>query len=138
MDYYEDPASVQVFSDSGSSTMGDLDWPEDGVERCRFHLSGKPFVVRFVRAHFTEGTGTADLVLNIDSARGRFHDTALWTVEDVGTGTDAHFRCPTDQLSHFVFQEDDVLVLTWANPDSGNINWGVEVGLIEVTTNAIR
>ncbi len=137
MNYYDDPASVQVFYDSGSSTMGDLDWPEDGVERCRFSLGNKPFVVRFVRVHFTEGTGTADLVLNVDSHQGRFHDTALWTVKAVGTGADANFRCPSDQLSHFMLGADDKLVLTWANPDDGNINWGAEVGLIEARTDAL-
>lgn len=132
LDCYADPKNVQVFADGGSGDMGDLDWPEEGVDRCRFAIPDKAFVLSFCRIHFSgSGSGTADLAINIDNSRGRHYDMLLHTVKAVGKGADVNFRVPLDEIKDWILQPGDLIVLTWTNPDSGNILWGVEVGLVD-------
>jgi len=138
LDYYADPANVVIKSDGGVGNMGDLDWPVSGNENARFHLDGVPFVVSFIRAHYS-GTGSslADLVINIDSGRGIRHDTKLHTIEARGLNVDANWRVPLDEIKDWIFQGNDVLVPTWTNPHAAAIAWGLEVGMIPVQ-NAAR
>lgn len=127
-----DPARIVILNDGGSANMGVLDFVPDS--QAHFHLGGPSFALVFVRIHFKEGDGSkADVAIQVDSSRDDSYDTILYTFKDRGTGKDLNFRVPEDQLMHYVFQAGDELVLTWANPDTGNTVWGAEVGLLEVS-----
>ena len=91
-----------------------------------------PFRVVFVRCHFTGGTGTAGMILDINSAQGIPHDTRLTTITAVGAGTDVFYTpggAAIADPSSWSFQSSDQLRVKWTNPDAGNMNWGLEVGL---------
>jgi len=86
----------------------------------------------FVRCHFSGGTGTAALKLSIDSASGAAYDALLFTIVQAGTNKDVHLRisdADSDEPSPWCFQAGDQLRVQWANPDSGNMAWGLEIGL---------
>lgn len=86
----------------------------------------------FVRCHFTGTTGTAPMTISLDSVLGSAYDTLLFTLTRVGFNRDAHFRIPASESidpSPWTFQAGDVVRIQWTNPDSGNITWGLEVGL---------
>ncbi len=127
-----DPSKIVIQNDGGDADMGSLAFGQ-ADSQAHFWLD-EAFVVVFVRVHFNAGAGTADMVINVDSDRDSSYDTALYTIEGAGTdGIDVNFRVPEVELMHWVFQAGDRLVLTWTNPDSGNMIWGAEVGLIKVT-----
>jgi len=92
---------------------------------CRFRLV-------FVRCHFT-GTAMAELLrLALDSTAGEAYDAHLYTITRAGVGRDVNFRVSAEESaepSPWTFQQGDALRITWTNPDSGNITWGLEVGL---------
>lgn len=127
---------VIVVRDGGTANMGDVTDESSLLARFTFP---HPFVMVFVRAHFGDANGTADMKLKVDSKFGQFFDTTLWTFRDVGRtaadgDADRNFRIPADELMHWVFGPDDALVFEWTNPDSGNIHWGLEVGFVNVET----
>lgn len=96
-----------------------------------FKLNQK-FRLVFIRCHFSGTSGSADLVISIDSANGSAYDTKLFTVTDAGTTKDVHLRIgaqDTGEPSAWTFQSGDSVRVQWTNPASGNITWGVEVGL---------
>ena len=132
------PCNVQALSWNGSADMGSLTYglyvsgSLDDNNAAQFSLPGR-YAISFIRAHFAAGSGTADMAINVDSRLGPLHDTLLHTVEAVGTGNDVNWRVPVDELKDWIFQDNDVVVLTWANPDTGVMTWGAEVGLIPVT-----
>lgn len=90
------------------------------------------FRLVFVRCHFTGGTGTASLHIELDSAAGAAFDTRLFTISQVGTGKDINLRIGEENAlgpSPWTFQVNDALRLLWSNPDAGVMNWGLEIGL---------
>jgi hypothetical protein len=96
-----------------------------------FKLDQK-FRLVFVRCHFTGTSGSADFTISVDSANGTAYDTKLFTVIDAGTTKDVHLRIglgDTGEPSAWTFQSGDSVRIQWTNPDSGNISWGVEIGL---------
>lgn len=90
------------------------------------------FRLVFVRCHFSGGSGFAELHLSVDSAQGSAYDTRLFTVRVAGADRDVNFRL-TDQEtrlpSAWALQPGDAVRVEWANPDPGNMTWGLEVGL---------
>ncbi|MFQ5495781.1 MAG: hypothetical protein ACE5EX_10420 [Phycisphaerae bacterium] len=93
----------------------------------------RKFRLVFVRCHFTGTSGTAALVLSVDSGSGTAYDATLFTVTQAGTGSDVHLRIgdgDTREPSAWTFQTGDALRIDWANPDPANITWGLEVGLV--------
>jgi hypothetical protein len=85
----------------------------------------------FVRCHFVGGSGASALSLYVDSAVGAAHDARLFTMTQAGTGQDVNFRINADELaepSPWTFQPGDAVRVEWANPDSGHMSWGIEVG----------
>ncbi len=112
--------------------MGDV--TDETDETARFNLrelglTGK-YVLVFMRCHFSgTGSGTADMLLKLDSVHESFYDVTLFTWQAVGASTDVFFRVGQDQAAHWVFQDGDELVFEWTNPDSGNIQYGIELGL---------
>ena len=120
--------------------MGDVDsvGAQDSTTGrvARFYLD-RPYYLSWARVHFAgSGTGTATLTLKVDSQAGPNWDATLrtWTgagVSSAAGDADVFFRVPEDELVHYLFQANDEGVFEWTNPDSGNIIWGIEVGLID-------
>ena len=90
------------------------------------------FRLTFVRCHFSGGTGTAAFSISIDSSRGSAHDTKLFTVAMAGANRDVNLRIGGTDVEDpcaWTFQAGDKVWIQWTNPDSGNLTWGLEVGL---------
>ncbi|MDO8632060.1 MAG: hypothetical protein Q7R41_16375 [Phycisphaerales bacterium] len=90
------------------------------------------FRLVFIRCHFAGTAGTAAIVLSLDSMQGSAYDAKLFTITRAGVGNDVNFRIPADESldpSPWTFQVGDAVRIQWTNPDSGNITWGLEVGL---------
>ena len=90
------------------------------------------FRLVFVRCHFAGGTGTAAFGLSVDSTRGSAYDTKLFTITQAGVNKDVNLRIGADDAvdpSAWTFQPGDKAWIKWTNPDSGNMTWGLEVGL---------
>jgi len=92
----------------------------------------RAFRLVFIRCHYSGTNGTAPFHLNVDSAHGSDFDTRLFTIIQAGTGHDVHLRIGGDdnrEPAAWTFQPGDAVRIEWTNPDSGNIAWGLEVGL---------
>ena len=86
----------------------------------------------FVRCHFAGTAGTSALSIAVDSGSGTAYDATLFTVSLAGTSKDVNLRLGGEESSEpaaWTFQSDDTVRIQWTNPDSGNITWGLEVGL---------
>lgn len=86
----------------------------------------------FIRCHFSGTAGTAEFVLSVDSGSGTAYDVRLFTITQAGTNKDVHLRIgegDSGEPSAWTFQVSDSVRIQWTNPDSGNITWGLEVGL---------
>jgi len=143
------PSAIHKFTASGTGDMGDVTKIEEGP---RVSLPGaESYCLAYFRARFTGGTGTgADLTLRISHhTRGNYVHATLGVgsdfdfgpivFEDCGTDDIANveFRVPDDELRHYrldrcpMTQVIDEWCPTWANPDSGNMKWAIEFGLID-------
>ena len=112
--------SVVVATATGSGNLGEL-----------FQLD-EPFRLIFLRCHYTGTVGTNPLHLSVDSVAGSAYDTRLFTVSQAGIDRDVNLRIAADEMtepSAWTFQAGDRLRVEWVNPDTGNITWGLEVGL---------
>ena len=92
----------------------------------------RTFRLVFVRCHFAGSAGTAPLIVSIDSSNGSAFDARLFTITQAGTSKDVHFRLGADtsgEPSAWTFGANDAVRIDWANPETGNITWGLEVGL---------
>ena len=132
-----DPRKLVIQRDGGTADMGDLSFNPTDTEAQFFIPDGSAFAPVFIRVHFAGGTGTADVKLNVDSLHESQFDVALFTFNDrgitaAGATEDINYRLPEDELVHWLFQAGDKMTLTWTNPDSGNMSWGAEVGLIRM------
>ena len=90
------------------------------------------FRLVFVRCHFAGGTGTAAFTISVDSTRGSAYDTKLFTITQAGVNKDVNLRIGGDDAvdpSAWTFQPGDKVWIQWTDPDSGNMTWGLEVGL---------
>lgn len=90
------------------------------------------FRLVFVRCHFAGGTGTAAFTISVDSTRGSAYDAKLFTITQAGVNRDVNLRIGGDDAvdpSAWTFQPGDKVWIKWTNPDSGNMTWGLEVGL---------
>ena len=104
---------------------GSADIDETFSLDCRFRLV-------FVRCHFAGGTGTSALTISVDSWEGSAYDSRLFRITQAGTNQDVNFRIGADEVtepSPWTFQAGDTVRIQWTNPDSGNMSWGLEVGL---------
>lgn len=91
------------------------------------------FVLVFLRVHFSGGSGSANIIIGIDAYAGPAWDCELYTIESAGTGgLDVNLRVLSDELPHWVFQPRDRMTVTWTNPDSGNMLWGLQAGIAKV------
>ncbi len=90
------------------------------------------FRLVFIRCHFAGATGTASFAVFVDSAGGSAYDARLFTISLAGTNKDVHLRIgggDTGDPAAWTFQPGDAIRVQWTNPNSGNITWGLEVGM---------
>ncbi len=113
--------AVVTKSASGSTDIGHTFWLDN-----KFRLV-------FVRCHFVGTSGAAALAISLDSVTGSAFDAKLFTVSQAGIGADVFLRIGADDTrepSAWTFQSGDRIRIDWTSPDLGNINWGLEVGLV--------
>lgn len=94
------------------------------------------FRLVFVRCHFAGSAGAAALTISLDAAAGAAYDARLFTITKAGTNRDVNFRIAAHESvepSPWTFRAGDGVRIQWTNPDSGNITWGLEVGLVIAT-----
>lgn len=126
------PSDVTTLRASGSANMGTVgDDNQPGTFR---HPANEPWVLVFVRLHFEDlsgsATGTADCALYRDRrADQTAWDAIQWKMAAVGLTVDGNLVVPPEELYLWGFEADEALVLTWTNPDSGNLGWGAEIGV---------
>jgi hypothetical protein len=92
----------------------------------------RKFRLVFIRCHFSGGSGTAAFRLSVDAVAGAAFDTRLFTISQAGVNKDVNLRIGGGDAvdpSPWTFRADDSLRIEWMNPDSGTMNWGLEVGL---------
>ncbi len=92
----------------------------------------RSFRLVFIRCHYTGTSGKAMMTISLSSASGTAYDSLLYTLMRVGNGEDVNFRITSEESqppSPWTFQAGDQLRIQWTNPDTGNITWGLEVGL---------
>ncbi len=92
----------------------------------------RSFRLVFVRCHYTGTIGKAPMTLSLSSTNGTAYDVLLYTLMRVGVGGDVNFRITAEESqppSSWTFQAGDQLRIQWVSPDSGNITWGLQVGL---------
>lgn len=97
-----------------------------------FKLDRK-FRLVFIRCHFSGTSGTAAFDIALDSTSGSAFDTQMFSISQAGVGSDVHLRLgdgDTNEPSAWTFQTGDKIRIDWTNPDTGNITWGVEVGMV--------
>ncbi len=137
-----DPNKIVIMRDGGTADMGDLSF-NPTTTRAQFWVKdGSAFAPVFIRVHFASGSGTADVRLNVDSRNESQFDVVLFTfnergIASTGLAADINYRLPEEQLVHWLFQSGDKMTLTWTNPDTGNMSWGAEVGLIRMSDIAV-
>jgi len=93
---------------------------------------GRSFRLVYVRCHFVGGAGTAAMHLGVDHRDGAAYDARLDSIASAGTGSDVNYRVDGSANalpSPWSFQQGDALSVAWINPDTGNMTWGLEVGL---------
>jgi hypothetical protein len=122
--------------DGGAGDMGTV---ETETSQARFGLSDSLWLLLFVRVNFhaasgATASGTADMaIIRHDEDRVEWQDATLLTRTKAGTDNDVNIRILPDEYPGWTFLPTQQLVLTWTNPDSGDLLWGVEVGLYPVT-----
>ncbi len=135
---------TQIFTNEGSGDMGSLTVGQtlgsppgtlDTNESARWPKKDEMFIPLFIRVHFVDGSGTADMDINIDSGDGPRFDMSLHTVKAVGTGNDVNWYLEGNDLHGWMLGMGDRLVLTWTNPDSGTMLWGATAGLLIMDPN---
>lgn len=99
-----------------------------------------------VRCHFLRasgsGTDVANLIMSVDSERSRNDNHSrfnhqIWVFRDVGVSpagvnADAFLWVEPERREAFKFGAHDWLTFAWTNPDSGEIEWGLEVTVEDV------
>ena len=126
------PSDVVMLRASGSGDMGTVG--DDNVPGIFRHPLNVPWVLVFVRLHFIDITGGAAGTADCSIFRDKRTETVAWNalqwkMKDVGLTKDGNLVVPPEELYLWGFGADEAAVFTWTNPDSGNIGWGLEVGM---------
>jgi hypothetical protein len=117
---------------NGTENMGDVTNPNS---ICRFTMKEDRWHVVYIRWKVTKLSGdggNANLAFYIDRKHiTGLHIYLLGTMRDMGDpgDLDMNLRIMPFEAEHWTFRRGDELVLTWTNPDSGNMQWEVEVEL---------
>lgn len=133
------PSAIVTQHDQGQENMGSV---TDKASRARFALSDVPFALCYIRGRFVTlsgAGGNATLSLKLDHVEeNAVYDFLLKSWDTMGTsGTgfkaDLNFRLAADELYLWAFARGSTLVFEWTSPDSGNIRWALEVGLVDAS-----
>lgn len=122
---------VRLSPQSGDANMATL--ADESIRMGRFLVPEDDLALLYVRGEFTGGAGTADLSLYVDRQATREilkKAAILFTWLAVGVTKQIHTRIPEDEREAWSFLKGDELVCVWTNPDSGNMTWSVEIGLV--------
>lgn len=90
----------------------------------------------YVRGHFDQGSGGADLVMGIRSRMGSEWDVEIARFSGRGPGADVWFLVPGQENiepSPWTMQAGDTIRCLWTNPSPGTMKWGLEIGLAMAT-----
>ena len=126
------PSAVTKLRASGNANMGTVG--DDNVPGTFRHPDNVPWVLVSIQLHFRDLSGSATLTADCSIYRDRRSEQTawnglLWKMLAVGIGAEGNLVIPPDELYLWTFDADEAVTLTWTNPDSGNIGWGVEVGV---------
>ncbi len=128
-----DPDRVVIFEANGTGNIDEVFPPKATRPWERFTLA-------FLRIHFrdeTNGSLTADvaaeLTLYMDShpelsGEGMYDVTAM-EFGKVGFGQDVHANPPPEEMGRYIVRRGFAMRINWSNPQSGNIGYGIEIGL---------
>ena len=117
-----DPRTVVRIYDGDTASMGESD---DHTSKGRIVHPDGFFLVRIL-IHFNGGTGTAAMTLARQEYPAQSLRTfTLDTTSAIGTGTDLDYRVTDEHREFWWFSPTDTLMLTWANPDAGNMLWSM-------------
>ena len=117
--------------------MGDV---TDRTSPARFTMDVDQWLLVYARVSSrridggTPGTDVADLTIRLDARVTPQYDHTLREIVGFGpTGEQPTYllRITEDEQSQWVFHRGDILVFEWANPDVGNIEWSIDVGLAD-------
>jgi hypothetical protein len=115
---------VEVFPANGFSGSGNM--------QVSLRPGGR-FAVVFVRCHFRRlsgtGTDTASFTMDLDSDLGTAFDVQLLAGLTAGVGTDINRRFTIETLDNWIFADRDALTFNWTNPDPGEVEWGLTIGI---------
>ncbi len=129
---------VRLTPQSGDADMGVLS--DEGNRTGRFIIPEDDLALLYVRAEFAGGTGTANLAMYLDRQATREinkKSTILFTWLAVGDTKQVHTRVTRDEREAWSFLKGDELVFVWTNPDSGNLTWFLEIGLVRFNANEL-
>lgn len=138
------PTNIVPVGLFGDGNMGDV---TDPASDARFGLDSVPpggsYIPTMLKIRAFNGTGSALLLLKVDHRKGSKFDFTLRRWKNFGVGTAAKYtniflRISEDpELRDWQMWRDpnslilDRLVLEWANPDPGNMEWAAEFGLVD-------
>lgn len=147
------PSKIVKLTASGDGNMGDVTKID---QEPRFQLDGADsYCLAYIRVRFFGGTGTGATMTWRTShySRGNYvtpysggdqvgssFDFAPIDFENCGTKDNANveFRVADDELRHYRLDRCNCTgtisqwVPEWVNPDPGDMNWAIELGLINV------
>lgn len=87
----------------------------------------------FLRVHFVRlqgsGTDTGAFELLVDDGADGAHNVRIWYRSDAGVGKDVNLRWLPAGRSSFAISPPGKFKVTWANPDTGDLRWGVQLAL---------
>ncbi len=126
--------TILFMRDGGKADMGSVTDEADRLARFAVPEGWGRMAVVNVRIHFRDltgsATGTAVCVMHKDSGFGLPYDAELLEWAGNGSAEDGVLRNEPNDMPHYVIEKRDWLVFEWTNPDSGNINWSVEIGVV--------
>lgn len=119
---------IKTIHRSGVGDMGDV---SDKASNARFRLRDPVlpgFCLVSVKVHFWGGSGSAELSLRVDHAKGISFDVQeASTKNNVGfSNPDWTWLVPRDEWNHYSWSQVSELVFEWTDPD-GATHWGIEV-----------
>jgi hypothetical protein len=120
---------MEVVRDQG---LGDIDFKASLAETQLATHPRRQFVPCFCRVHFARiqasGTDTAVFLLRVGNEEPAF-DTQVWRVAAAGVGADVNLRWHPAWRKGWALSPGQSFHVTWTNPDSDDILWGLEFGL---------
>lgn len=133
-----DPNKVLIFEAADSGNIAETFPPA-------FARPFGRFLVVFARIHFSDikDGALATEVLKKLTARVNGDpeqstagpcDTELWDFGKVGFGVDLSMAIAPDEVARWTIRRDFGVRFDWTNPQSGDIGWGLEVGLLPLET----